>query len=158
MKKLLALIVLSLATAVFAQATDNQIVTIQNGANDLIVAPADVTVILTADGVWEAVPDDVVTYTNAPGGGQLTVSISIDSTTPGTAVDIRATFPNTLATGTGAVVWPAQQVITTAPQPAIDSIPNSTIGATATVQLEVQTTDLTLLPTTQDVTLVYDLN
>jgi len=158
MKKLLALIILSLVTAVFAQATDDQIVTIQNGANDLILAPADVTVILTADNTWTAVPDDVVTYTNAPGGGQLTVSISINPTTPGTAIEMRATIPNTLAVGTGTVVWPAQQLITTAAQPAIDSIPNGTIGAVATIQLEVQTTDLTALPTTQDITLVYDLN
>lgn len=160
MKKLLVLIILSLATAVFAQATDNQIVTINNGSVDAITAPPDVTVTLVAENVWTATTpaSGVVTYTNAPGGGQLTVSISIDPTTPGTDVQIRATIPNTLAAGTGTVVLPAATVLTTAPQAAIDSIPNGVVDATATVGLEVQTTNLAGLPATQAITLVYDLN
>lgn len=160
MKKLLALIIFSLLTAVFAQDTDNQIVTINNGSVDSITAPDDVTVTLVAENVWEATTpaSGVVTYTNAPGGGPVTVSISIDPTTPGTDIQIRATIPNTLAAGTGTVDLAADTVLTTTPQNAISGIPNGVVDATATVELEVQTTNLAGLPATQAITLVYDLN
>lgn len=151
MKRIIALIFISLFTYSFAQ-TDTQDIIVDNGAVDAITAPADVTLTLTANNTWETGAAGTLEYTNAIGGGE-DIFISATIPDPTLTLEINVTGPTvgTLAlAGFTPVDGTAQAFIT--------GIPGGTYNATANVTARVQTNNIGALGGTNTITVTYDMN